>query len=65
MISKRHFEKVKILFAVENVEEFKDKLIAFKEKDELTQSRNGYSGSFSSFRAIYEVIVIDKIGTLN
>ena len=64
MVSLKHFEKVKILFDVNSVEEFKEKLVKLKERD-LKNSNNlyGYSRSFDRVTPIYEIIEVDKIGT--
>jgi hypothetical protein len=62
LISLRHFEKVKIIFAVQTVQELKDLLTKTKANDKDANSVR-YSNSFDSVRPIYEVINIEKIGT--
>ncbi len=61
--SKRHFEKVKILFNVETIDEFKGKLNELEEKDKGNSYRVSYSGSFDSVIPLYRLINKDKIGT--
>lgn len=61
LISLRHFEKVKCLFAVNTPKELKDKLNLFKETDK-NQNRIGYSNSFDRVIPIYKLIDIEKIG---
>lgn len=63
LLSQRHFEKVKILFNVSTVNEFKEKIKNFQTSDK-GQKRIGYSGSFDSVRPIYELVEIDKVGTI-
>lgn len=62
LISQRHFEKVKCLFAVNTPKELQDKLNDFK-----TNNKNGdgfgYSNSFDRVTPIYNLIEIEKIGT--
>lgn len=62
LISLRHFEKVKSLFAVNTPQELKDKLIQFKEKDK-NPDRIGYSNSFDRVVPLYDLIDIERIGT--
>jgi hypothetical protein len=62
LVSKRHFEKVKILFNVDTIEELQDKLKRIKEEDKNPE-RIRYNGSFDSVRPIYSMINIDAIGT--
>jgi hypothetical protein len=61
--SSRHFEKVKILFGVETIEEFKRKLNELEEKDKGNTYRVSYSGSFDSVIPLYRLIDKEKIGT--
>lgn len=62
--SKRHFDKVKILFGVENIEDFKVKLKALEERySESNRYRVAYSGSSSSVTPLYWLVDIEKIGT--
>lgn len=63
LVSLRHFEKVKVLFNVNSVKELQDKLLAFKEADK-NQNRIGYSRSFDRVIPIYNLIEIEKIGTI-
>lgn len=62
LISLRHFEKVKFLFAVNTPKELQDKLNDFK-----TNNKNGdgfgYSNSFDKVTPIYDLVEIEKIGT--
>lgn len=62
LISLRHFEKVKILFNVNNPKELKDKVSSIKDKD-TNSDRIGYSNSFDRVTSIYNIIDIDKIAT--
>jgi hypothetical protein len=62
MESKRHFEKVKILFDVETIDELKEKLKTLEEKDTNPQGV-AYSGSFDSVRPLYRLIDKEKLGT--
>lgn len=64
MVSKKHFEKVKILFEVETIEEMKEKLVKLRAADQESNHSNHfrYSGSFDRVRPIYNMIDIDKIG---
>lgn len=62
LISLRHFEKVKSLFAVSTTNELKDKLNHFKENDK-SPDRMGYSNSFDRVIPIYNLVDIEKIGT--
>lgn len=66
MVSNKHFEKIKILFGVDSVDEFKIILEKLKEKDSQNNldNRVGYSGSFESVEPLYEVIDLEKIATL-
>jgi hypothetical protein len=59
MVSKRHFEKVKILFNVNTISELHSKLTKIKEEK---KEPIGY-GSFGFVQPIYSVINIDTIGT--
>jgi hypothetical protein len=63
LISLRHFEKVKCLFAVSTPKELKDRLNQFKENDE-NPDRIGYSNSFDRVAPIYKVVDVEKIGTI-
>lgn len=62
--SKRHFEKVKKIFAVETASEFKKKLNELKDSDKGNDFRIRYSNSFEAAMPIYQMIEIEKIGTL-
>ncbi len=61
--SRRHFEKVKILFGVETIDEFKGKLKELEEKDKGNNYRVSYSGSFDSVIPLYRLIDKEKLGT--
>lgn len=63
IISYRHFEKVKILFNVKTVKELQDKLNELK-KNEINRQSVGYSNSFDRVIPIYNLINIEKIGTI-
>lgn len=63
LASQRHFEKVKTLFNVQTVKELQDKIKAIKEADKNPE-RIRYSGSFDSVTPIYQLIDIEKIGTI-
>jgi hypothetical protein len=60
--SKRHFEKIKILFGVETIDEFKGKLKELEEKDNGNNHRISYSGSFDSVIPLYRLIDKEKLG---
>lgn len=62
MESKRHFEKIKVLFGVESIDELKDKLKTLEENDSK-QPRVAYLGSFDSVIPLYRLIDKEKIGT--
>lgn len=63
LISLRHFEKVKLLFNVKTIMELRNKLNEIKQKDNSVTSI-GYSNAFSRVIPIYNLIDIDKIGSL-
>lgn len=63
LISKRHFEKVKLLFSVSNPKELQDKLTTIQQNDKNPE-RVRYSGSFDYVIPIYKIIDINKIGTI-
>ena len=63
LISQRHFEKVKRLFNVNNVKELQEKLTAIKAGDK-NSNRISYSSSFDSVTPIYDLVDIEKIGTI-
>lgn len=63
LISLRYFEKVKGLFNVKTPDELREKLLAIKTA-EKNPRRIGYSGSFDSVLPIYNLIDIEKIGTI-
>jgi hypothetical protein len=63
LISLRHFEKVKYLFAVNTQKELQDKLNNSK-INEKNANGFGYSNSFDRITPIYDLIDIDKIGTI-
>jgi hypothetical protein len=60
--SKRHFEKVKTLFGVDTVDEFKAKLNELEERDNKNNHRVSYSGSFDSVVPLYRLIDKEKLG---
>ncbi len=62
LISLRHFEKIKVLFNVQTVEELKEVLSKYKENDKNSYGW-GYSNAFDSVSPIYSLIEIEKIGT--
>ena len=62
MVSKRHFEKVKVIFGVDSVEELKERLKKM-EKNDNQSSRVAYPGSFDSVTPLYRLIEIEKVGT--
>lgn len=61
--SKRHFEKVKILFGVNSVEQLKERLNELEEKDMRSNQRVAYSRSFDSVTPLYRLIDKEKLGT--
>ncbi|MBE0662819.1 MAG: TIR domain-containing protein [Bacteroidales bacterium] len=63
LVSQRHFEKVKTLFNVQTIKELQDKIKAIKEADKNPE-RIHYSGLFDSVAPIYQLIDIEKIGTI-
>ncbi len=63
LISKKHFEKVKNIFAVETISEFKQKLNELKEKNRGNDFRVRYSNSIDAAIPIYQMIDVEKIGT--
>lgn len=62
MESKRHFEKVKVLFGVESTKEFKEKLITLQEND-ISPHQVGYAGSFEFVTPLYRLIDKEKLAT--
>lgn len=62
LISLRHFEKVKCLFAVNTPKELQDKLNDSKTNSKMEDSF-GYPNSFDRVIPIYNLIEIEKIGT--
>lgn len=64
MQSKRHFEKVKILFGVETADELKKKLKNIEEKKNEDRFRFSYPGSFKSVPFIFEAIDTEKLATI-
>jgi hypothetical protein len=63
MVSKRHFEKVKVLFDVEDVVSFRAKLEALKKKHEGRDRRITYSRAFDSVTPLHLLIDIETLGT--
>lgn len=63
LISKRHFEKIKVLFNVNTVKELQEKIQTFQTIDTNTNSII-YSRSPYSILPIYKVIELSEIGTL-
>ena len=61
--SMRHFNKVKVLFNVETIDELKQKLDELEAKDKGKSYRVSYSGSFDSVTPIYRLIDKEKLGT--
>jgi hypothetical protein len=62
LISLRHFEKVKCLFAVNTPKELQEKLENVKNSDK-SGNGFGYSNSFDKVTPIYNLIDVEKIGT--
>ena len=62
-ISRKHFNKVKILFGVENEEELKQRLTELKESLELRPLR--HNNTFDKVLPIFDRINSDEIGTVN
>lgn len=64
MVSLKHFEKVKILFEVDTIIEFKKKLKSLK-RSGVNNGNNafGYPNSFNRVLPIYKIINVDDIGT--
>lgn len=63
LISQRHFDKVKSLFNVKTPKELQEKLTKIKAEDKNAH-RISYSGSFDSVIPIYDLVDIEKIGTI-
>lgn len=63
LISLRHFEKTKCLFAVDTPQELKDKLIQLKNNDKNPYAIR-YADAYSSIVPLYDLIDIEKIGTI-
>lgn len=63
LISLKHFEKVKRIFNVSTVQELKDKMIHLKAQY-ANKNYLGYPNSFESIIPMYELIEIDKIGSI-
>lgn len=64
MVSKKHFEKVKILFNVDTIDEFKKMLKNLEEKEkDSSNNQFGYSSSFNRVTPIYRIIDAEKLGT--
>ncbi len=61
--SMRYFEKVKILFGVKAVDEFKERLATLKAND-MNPDRIRHSGAFDSVRPLYAIIDIEGIGSV-
>lgn len=61
--SKRYFEKVKMLFGVDTVEQLKERFNELEEKDERNNHRVAFSGASSSVTPLYRLIDKDNIGT--
>jgi hypothetical protein len=62
LVSLRHFEKIKVLFNVQTVEELKEVLSKYKENDKDPYGWR-YSNAFDSVRPIYSLIEVEKIAT--
>lgn len=62
-LSRKHFNKVKLLFGVENEEELKLKLTELKESSDFRPLR--HNNTFDKVLPIFELINIDEIGTVN
>lgn len=56
--SKKHFEKIKTIFDVENENQMKEKLLNNKE---ISKERIHYGGAFNNIPFVYEIINPDKI----
>ena len=63
MTSKRHFDKVKIVFNVKDEEELKLKLNKYKETIEREKRQRVSFGHFNYIKFLHEIIDIDKIGS--
>jgi len=62
LVSSRHFEKTKILFNSQNVDELKEKLSDIQKNDKYPGSVR-YVNSFNSVIPVYKIIDIEKIST--
>lgn len=62
-LSRKHFNKVKMLFGVENEDELKLKLIELKKSQDLHPLK--HNNTFDKVIPIFDRINIDEIGTVN
>ena len=62
LVSLRHFEKVKSLLGIQTVRELQDKLRTLQNNSD--KRRVGYSGSFEAVTPLFNLINIEKIGTM-
>lgn len=60
MVSKKHFDKVKILFGVTTISEFKQLLMNSELRDKNFVHR--YPNSFESIKLLHSLINIDRVG---
>ncbi|MEC3875758.1 toll/interleukin-1 receptor domain-containing protein [Chryseobacterium salviniae] len=63
LVSVRHFEKVKAIFNVSSIKELQEKLLAAQQNNKSPDGF-GYINSFDRVIPIYDLIEINKIGTI-
>lgn len=59
--SERHFNKVKFIFDVSTIEEFKKVLVEYKEKKKDMQNVR-YSNGYHSIPFLFEIIILENVG---
>ncbi len=64
LVSNRHFEKIKLLFGVSTLSEFKQKLAKLKELNKGNEYNVRFSNAFEAVKPLYSIIEIEKIGTV-
>jgi hypothetical protein len=63
LISKRHFEKVKVIFNVNTPQELKDRLLKIKETNQFSAGIR-YPNTFEYVKPIYSMINVDNIASI-
>ena len=64
LVSKKYFEKLKVVFDVEDIESFKEILIEYKDNNEKQSRRNPSFNNdpWHGVPFIYEIVKIEEIG---